>query len=94
MKDWNLIRVAVDEALTFVTNNARDFRRLHAMEEAHAGLVILIPCVEPPRQRELFEAVLDVLEPDSDLFNEVIEVQFEAAGDSVTITRLALAQDE
>ena len=43
---------------TFVTNNARDFRKLYAKEELHAGLVIIVTQVLPVRQRELFDAVL------------------------------------
>jgi len=32
-----------EDEFTFVTNNARGFRKLYAKEEIHAGLVILIP---------------------------------------------------
>ena len=48
---------------TFVTNNAKDFRRLYAREEVHAGLMILIPNAPPTEQRILFDAALDELGP-------------------------------
>ncbi len=60
--------------LTFVTNNAKDFRRLYAHEEVHAGLVILIPNVPPTDQRELFDAALDDLELAPSLINKALEV--------------------
>lgn len=59
---------------TFVTNNAKDFRRLYAGEELHAGLVILIPNVPPAEQRELFDAALDDLAANPGLINEALEV--------------------
>ncbi len=37
----------VAEDYTFVTNNARDFRKLYGNEEIHAGLVIIVPQVVP-----------------------------------------------
>ena len=61
---------------TFVTNNAKDFRRLYAQEDIHAGLVILIPNVPPSEQRELFDAALDDLAATSSLINEALEVGF------------------
>ena len=56
--DWGLMPRIIDGNFTFVTNNARDFRKLYAKEELHAGLVIIVPQVLPARQRELFDAVL------------------------------------
>lgn len=91
-RDDNVVRVAVDESFALVTNNARDFRRLHAMEEAHAGLVILLPFVPPARQQDLFAAALDAIGSDGDLFNQLIEVDF--IEDEVEITQSALALDE
>lgn len=40
----------VAEDFTFVTNNTRDFRKLYAKEEFHAGLVIIVPQVLPALQ--------------------------------------------
>ena len=75
---------------TFVTNNARDFRKLYAKEELHAGLVIIVPQVLPVRQRELFDAVLADLEPGDDLLNEVIEITLN--GDAAELTRYTLPE--
>ena len=45
--DWDLTKPILDEAFTFVTNNAKDFRRLYGREDIHAGLLILIPSAPP-----------------------------------------------
>ncbi len=58
VQDWNLMAPIQEGEFTFVTNNAKDFRRLYAQQEIHAGLVILIPNVPPADQRELFDAAL------------------------------------
>jgi hypothetical protein len=50
----------VADGLTFVTNNARDFRKLFTRETLHAGLIIIVPQVTPSLQRELFSLVLSV----------------------------------
>jgi predicted nuclease of predicted toxin-antitoxin system len=50
--DWDLMPRIVAEDFTFVTNNARDFLKLYAKEELHAGLVIIVPQVLPALQRE------------------------------------------
>jgi predicted nuclease of predicted toxin-antitoxin system len=86
--DWDLMPRIVEENFTFVTNNARDFRRLYANEELHPGLVIIVPQVVPALQRELFEAVLADLEPNEDLLNEVIEITL--GGEAAEITRYTL----
>lgn len=72
---------------TFVTNNARDFRKLYAKEELRAGLVIIVPQLLPARRRELFNAVLADLEPGDELLNEVIEITLN--GDTAELTRYA-----
>lgn len=74
VQDWNLMEPIREEEFTFVTNNARDFRKLYAKEEIHAGLVILIPNAPPAEQRELFDAVLDELAEAPGLINEALEV--------------------
>ncbi len=61
VQDCNLMKAIREGEFTFVTNNAKDFRRLYAREDIHAGLVILIPNVPPSEQRELFDAALDDL---------------------------------
>ena len=73
VKDWNLMAPIREGELTLVTNNAKDFRRLYAREDLHAGLVILIPNFPPDQQRALFDAALDELAA-GDLINEALEV--------------------
>lgn len=75
--DWDLMPRIVEGNFTFVTNNARDFRKLYAKEELHAGLVIIVRQVLPARQREMFDAVLDELANCDELLNEVIEISVE-----------------
>jgi predicted nuclease of predicted toxin-antitoxin system len=90
--DWDLMPRIVDGSFTFVTNNARDFRKLYAREELHAGLVIIVPQVLPARQREMFEAVLDELVTVDELLNEVIEISIDE--DALEITRYVLPEIE
>jgi len=86
--DWNLMPRIIEGDFTFVTNNARDFRKLYAKEALHAGLVIIVPQVLPSRQRELFHVVLDALREMEQLVNEAIEIAIE--GDIAILTRYAL----
>lgn len=80
-QDWNLMAPIREELFTFVTNNAKDFRRLYAQEEVHAGLMIIVPNVPPAEQRVLFDAILaDVGE--QELLNQVIEISY-LAGEAV-----------
>ena len=73
-KDHQLREVIVREEFVFVTNNARDFRKLMGQLELHAGLIVIIPNVTPSMQRELFERALSVATRLPDLINKVIEV--------------------
>jgi predicted nuclease of predicted toxin-antitoxin system len=86
--DWDLMQRIIKDDFTFVTNNAADFRRLHARRKLHAGLVIILPQVDPARQRALFSALLDTLKPDEVLVNEVIEISLD--GGEVVLTRYDL----
>ena len=88
VQDWNLMAPIQESDFTFVTNNAKDFRRLYAQEEIHAGLVILIPNVPPADQRELFDAALDELAEAPGLINEALEVGL--AEGEIQITRYEL----
>lgn len=78
--------VAAD--FTFVTNNARDFRKLYAAQPLHAGLVIIVPQVPPAMQRALFDSVLGAIDAEDLPINEAIEV--ELVGETVIITRYGL----
>jgi len=80
--DWDLMPRIVADGLTFVTNNARDFRKLFSREPIHAGLVIIVPQVTPSLQRSLFSLVLDELDSDASLLNEAIEITIDD-GDAV-----------
>ncbi|MGR7995793.1 DUF5615 family PIN-like protein [Xanthobacter sp. ZOL 2024] len=80
--DWDLMPRIVAGDFTFVTNNARDFRKLYAKEEIHAGLVIIVPQVTPARQRALFDALLEAISTEAALVNEVIEI-VEDVGEAV-----------
>jgi predicted nuclease of predicted toxin-antitoxin system len=73
-KDHQLREVIVREEFVFVTNNARDFRKLMGQLDLHAGLIVIIPNVTPTVQRELFERALSEVTRLPDLINKVIEV--------------------
>jgi predicted nuclease of predicted toxin-antitoxin system len=74
VQDWSLMEPIREGEFTFATNNAKDFRRLYALEDIHAGLVILIPNVPPDEQRVLFDAALDALGGGVGLINQAPEV--------------------
>ena len=80
--DWGLMPRIIQSDFTFVTNNARDFRKLYSREPLHAGLVIIVPQVIPRMQRALFEVVLSDLPDGALLVNEVIEIVVDG-GDAV-----------
>lgn len=74
--DWSLMNRIVKDSFTFVTNNARDFRRLYKREPIHAGLIIIVPQVPPPRQCELFDELLKYIGTNEPI-NEIIEIRVE-----------------
>ncbi|MGG7539736.1 DUF5615 family PIN-like protein [Rhizobium sp. Nf11,1] len=88
--DWDLMPRIIEEDFTFVTNNARDFRKLYAKEELHAGLVIIVPQVLPVLQRDLFAIILQDLADTQDMVNEVIEVTLD--GEDAVLTRYSLPE--
>ncbi|MFC3319885.1 DUF5615 family PIN-like protein [Rhizobium rosettiformans] len=88
--DWDLMPRIIEEDFTFVTNNARDFRKLYAKEELHAGLVIIVPQVLPTQQRDLFALILQDLADTQDMVNEVIEVTLD--GEDAVLTRYSLPE--
>lgn len=87
-KDWDLMPRIVTGDYTFVTNNARDFRKLYSSEEIHAGLIIIVPQVVPALQRDLFTLILKEIAGGEELLNEVIEISIE--GDEAVLTRYSL----
>lgn len=88
--DWDLMPRIVEGNFTFVTNNARDFRKLYARQELHAGLIIIVSQVLPAIQRELFETVLADLADNDELLNEVIEIDLDE--ETAEMTRYTLPE--
>lgn len=74
LSDRRLRELILREEFVFVTNNARDFRRLMGETELHSGLVLLVPNVTPVTQSGLFERVLREIAHRSDMINTVVEV--------------------
>ena len=75
-KDFAIRRRMMDEDLTLVTGNWRDFRPMLEREEVHPGAISL-PDVPRAEQIRLFEAALDHIEaatPPLDLVNRVLVV--------------------
>lgn len=87
--DWNLLLRIVAEDFTFVTNNARDFRKLYGRQHLHAGLIVIVPQVLPGRQRALFDAVLAEIGAEEPV-NEAIEVELDDG--TAVITRYELPE--
>ncbi|CCV11889.1 DUF5615 family PIN-like protein [Mesorhizobium sp. STM 4661] len=75
--DWGLMPRIIEGDFTFVTNNAKDFRKLYAKEPVHAGLIIVVPQVAPDKQRELLDSLLGDLGPEEFLINEIIEIEID-----------------
>lgn len=75
-KDHEILRRMLDENLTLVTGNWRDFRPMLQREEIHPGAISL-PDVPRAHQLRLFEAALDFIEapsPPLDMLNRVLLV--------------------
>jgi len=77
LKDHQLREVALQGEFVFVTNNARDFRKLMEQTELHAGLIVIIPNVAPTLQRELFEHALLETTGLPDMINKVMQVDLD-----------------
>lgn len=73
-KDYQLREIIVKEEFVFITNNARDFKRLLEKTELHPGLVIIVPNVRQAVQDELLRSALDEIAKLQSLINKVIEV--------------------
>ena len=73
-KDRQLRQVVLREEFVFVTNNARDFRKLMGETELHAGLIAIIPNVTLTVKRPLFARALLEATALPDMINKVIEV--------------------
>jgi predicted nuclease of predicted toxin-antitoxin system len=73
-KDYQLREMIVKEEFVFVTNNAKDFKRLSENTELHPGLVIIVPNARPAVQDELLRSALAEIAKIPSLINTVIEV--------------------
>ena len=76
-KDHQLREVVLREEFVFVTNNARDFRKLMGESELHAGLIVILPNVTPALQRELFQRALVEASKLPDMINKVVEIDID-----------------
>ncbi len=75
-EDTDLMPIIRAGDFVLVTNNQTDFVRLYRREEAHSGLIIVVPGgIEAEEQVRLFGAVLDVIEPLADIINKLVRVQ-------------------
>jgi predicted nuclease of predicted toxin-antitoxin system len=97
-KDWELMRVLLDEDWVLVTRNSGDFRGPRAVPGSrgqyasvtlHAGLICLNAPVgmDLALQRELFSEALDELDADGDLTNQILEVTLEDGGAGIQVVR-------
>jgi predicted nuclease of predicted toxin-antitoxin system len=73
-KDHQLREVVLREEFVFVTNNARDFRKLMEQTELHAGLIVIVPNVTPTMQRGLFERALGEVAGLLNMINRIVEI--------------------
>ena len=76
-KDYQLREVILAEEFVFVTNNARDFRKLMGETELHAGLVVIVPNVAPALQRQMFDRAIGEASRLRDLINRVVEIDID-----------------
>jgi predicted nuclease of predicted toxin-antitoxin system len=72
--DWSLVEFAVRSDFAFVTNNARDYRRLFSKVDLHPGLLIILPQSSHFPQVTLFRKLLDYLDSRLDTVSQLIEV--------------------
>jgi predicted nuclease of predicted toxin-antitoxin system len=75
-KDSFLLQRLLEDDLTLVTNNWKDFRPMLRRARLHAGAVV-VPNVALTHQRRLFDLALRAIriaEPPLDMVNTVIEV--------------------
>ncbi|MBB4639054.1 hypothetical protein FHS01_005118 [Longimicrobium terrae] len=80
----------LDENLTLVTNNWKDFRPMLVRAALHPGIVVILPTVRRDRQVELFTLALLTIrdsDPPLDMINTVLEV-----AEDGSVTRYALPE--
>ena len=73
--DHELLKIAENEGWIIVTNNRKDFLDLYKKLDLHLGLIIVVPGgLGQSKQVDLFNKVLDAIEPMTDIINKVVEV--------------------
>ena len=79
--DHDVLSRCVNDDLVLVTQNARDFRALVAVQDVHPGLIIL-PCVGRARSETLLRSVIDFVsklgDPMDVMVNHVVEISVDA----------------
>lgn len=87
--DPQLLGRILDEDLTFVTNNWKDFRPMISRAEVHPGVIAILPNVRRERQITLFAAAIAEIQCAAlDMVNTVLEVHADG-----TVDRYALPPD-
>ena len=75
--DHDVLARCIEQDLVPVTQNARDFRALVAVQDVHPGLIIL-PCVGRARCETLLRAVIEFLSRHDDpmdvMVNHVVDI--------------------
>jgi predicted nuclease of predicted toxin-antitoxin system len=87
-KDWDILKIVVEEDWILVTNNAFEFRGRYQNLEVHPGVVFLLPAVPRLQQIELFSAALDVINRSPDMLNTALDVTY--AGSDIQVNRYVL----
>lgn len=75
--DPQLLARILDEDLTFVTNDGKDFRPMISRTELHPGVIAIPPNVRKERQMVLFAAAfaeITAADPPLDMVDTVLEV--------------------
>lgn len=84
-QDYSLIDTILAGDYIFVTQNARDFRKLFSRLAVHNGLIILIPKAKRDEQMTLLAAALEFVRRLEHTINRVVEVH---APDDIRLSNL------
>lgn len=76
-KDWEILRIVIEEEWVLVTNNAIEFRGRYRKLDVHPGVVFLLPAFPRAQQMELFAVALDAIEESPDMSNTALDVNYE-----------------
>jgi hypothetical protein len=73
-KDPQLREVILREEFVFVTNNARDFRKLMGESEMHAGLIVIVRTLRRPCNAACLSAPLVKSRVLLNMINRIVEI--------------------